>query len=341
MAQWFERYFGPDIVVGRPEQAQRTLETKLGIPAGQGMRMTKFGTGFTTAYLQVHPDDGLSASCIQLMGFKPLAHNEPENPIGRDLRAMLLAYVTAQRMDRPIVTHVQSVSTPTPEDVQAIIELLKSRGIPHLARLKDVYIGLSEENGRIRYDPTVDAGTYLKFAPSVQTEYPGFVLPATLPETPEVAELAPGTMVRPIARTQIVTSAQAVVDRFRAMVDWPEEGDVEHSEGDGYRSVVVKPRNALSAVWEFVEPTRVDSRAHKVLSRYGEGPWSIRLGVFGLEAKLADLDARGTRWRDVEDGPMGRRRVEVSRWDLHGIQFELEDMPVVYRGVGQGRTAEQ
>jgi hypothetical protein len=61
--------------------------------------------------------------------------------------------------------------------------------------------------------------------------------------------------------------------------------------------------------------------------------------VFGLDAKLADLDARGTRWRRVEEGPKGAPRVEVSRWDLHGIPIELEDMPVVYRGVGQGRTA--
>jgi hypothetical protein len=339
MAKWFDRYYGPDLVVGRPDLAHRALESKLGIPTGQTMRMTMHGNGFEVAYLNVNEDFALSASCIQLMGFKPLADDEPHNETGRMLRKMLLAYVTAQRFDRPIITHVQALSAPTEDDIAAITERLKSRGVPHISLMKNVYIGLvREDNGRIHYDPTVDAGTYLEFAPTVQTDFPGFVLPATLPENPEVAQLAPGTLVRPIARTQIVANADAVIDRFRWMLDWPEEGDVEYVEGDGYRSIVLKPMNGLSSVWEFVQPTRPDSRAAKVLDHYGEGPWAIRLGVFGLDAKLADLEARGTRWRDVEEGAKGVRRVEVSRWDLHGIAIELEDMPVVYRGVGQGRT---
>ncbi len=339
MARWFERFFGPDIVVGRPEEAHRTLEAKLGIPTGQPMRMTTFGSGFANAYINVNSDDGLSASCLQLMGFKPLSLAEPENELGRDMRAMLLAYVSAQRLDRPLLTHVQSVSTSSPEDVQEIIELLKSRNVPHIAVLKDVFVGLSEVDGRLEYDPRVDGGTYLKFAPSVQTHYAGFPLPPTLAATPEVAHLEPGSLVRPLAKTQVVASVQAVMDRLRAIVDWPEEADTEATVGDGYRSIAVKPKNQLSAVWEFVEPTKADSRAGRVLERYGDGPWSIRLGVFGLDTKLADLDARGTRWREIEASATGARRVEISRWDLHGIQFELEDMPVVYRGVGQGRTA--
>ncbi len=75
-----------------------------------------------------------------------------------------------------------------------------------------------------------------------------------------------------------------------------------------------------------------------MLERFGEGPWAIRLGVFGLEAKLEDLDRRETRWRDIAPGPTGSRRVELNRYDLHGVAFELEDLPVVYRGIGQGRT---
>lgn len=150
----------------------------------------------------------------------------------------------------------------------------------------------------------------------------------------------PGSLVRPLAKTQVVASTQAVIDRLRAIVDWPQERDLEMVEGDGYRSIVVKSKNQLSAVWEFVEPTRPGSRAGEVLAQYGAGPWSIRLGVFGLDTKLADLDARGTRWREIEASSTGARRAEISRWDLHGIQFELEDMPVVYRGVGQGRTTE-
>jgi hypothetical protein len=339
MRNWFDRYYGPDLVVGRPWDAQRTFEAKLGIPAGQPMRLTMNGNGFDVAYLTLTDDFGLSASCIQLMGIRPLAKDEPPDETGRLLRAMLLAYITAQRLDRPIVTHVHALSTHTQDDVNEIIEMLRSRNVPHIALIKNVYIGLVEENGRIHYDPRADAGTFLEWAPTVQTDFPGFVLPPELPENPEPAELEPGTWTGPIARTQIVRSANAIIDRYRWMMDWPQEGDLTVVEGDGQRSVVFKPRNRLSAVWELVEPTRPDSRAGKFLERYGEGPWAIRLGVFGLDAKLADLEARGTRWTELPPAPSGARRVALNRWDLHGIPFEVEDLPVVYRGIGQGRSA--
>ena len=56
-------------------------------------------------------------------------------------------------------------------------------------------------------------------------------------------------------------------------------------------------------------------------------------------AKLADLEARGTRWSEIGEGPKGVRRVAVNRWDLRGIPIELEERPVVYRGSNPGRTA--
>ena len=263
MANWFERYSGPDVVVSRAHEAQKVLERTIGIPAGQVMRKTLHGDAFDIAYLHMNEDISLSASCIQLMGFVPLAKDEPYDELGRDLRAMLLAYITSQRLDRPILAHVQALSAPTQDDVSTIIEMLRSRGVPHLTRMKNVYIGLVEENGRLHYDPTADAGTLLEFCPSVQTDFPGFLVPPTLPENPEVVHLDPGTLVRLTARTQIVESADAVIDRFRYMLDWPEEGDIEIVETEDQRSVIIKPINKLSAVWEFVEPKRRDGRGRQ------------------------------------------------------------------------------
>jgi hypothetical protein len=251
---------------------------------------------------------------------------------------MLLAYITTQRLDRPTVTHVQALSAPTQDDVQEIIELLRSRGVPHFARLNNVYIGLVEADGRIAYRPSVDAGMFLEFAPSVQTGFKNFLLPPRLADEPEVAQLAPGSLVRPLARTQIVTSAEAVIERFREMLDWPDEDDLEWVDGDGQRSVIIKPLNGLSAVWEIVEPTRPDSRAGQVMARWGAGPWANRVGVFDLDAKLGDLEARGTRWTELAPSPHGASRVLLNRHDLRGVTIELEDLPVVYRGEGAVRT---
>jgi len=336
VAKWFERYTAPDILVTGAPSTLKVLEDKLGIPPGQPMRNVSLGTGFDIGYPVVNEDLNLGASAIQLVGLKPLARDEPANEVGRRIRRMLLAYITSQPFYRPLLTHVQCLGAPTQADVDEIIELLRSRGVPHFAEIDNVYIGLIEEDGRIRYDPSVDAGTLLEFAKSENVGYPGLLRPPHLPDNPEVADLPRGSLVRPTARTQLVTSAAAVIDRFRQMLDWPEEDDLEYIEGDGYRSIVLKPNNNLSAVWEMVEPTREDSRSGQALLKFGEGPWTIRLGVFGLDVKLDDLERRGTRWRAIEDGPTGRR-VALNRWDLRGVSLELEDLPVVYRGVGGAR----
>ena len=271
------------------------------------------------------------------MSLKPLARNEPLDEDGREVRNMLLAYITSQRMDRPIVAHVHALSAPTQDDINAIIEMLRSRGVPHMSRINNVFFGLIEgEDGRIRYDPTVDAGLCLEFAPTYSEAYPNFIAPPRLPEHPSVAEVPPATMVRLTARTHLVRSADAVIDRLRFMLDWPEEEHLDVRECEGYRSVSIKPMNGLSAVWELIEPTDPRGRAGKMLERYGEGAWTIRIGVFGLDEKLADLDARGTGWKWIDDGPNGRR-VALNRWDLRGVPIEMEDMPVVYRGEGGKR----
>ena len=335
---WFHRYSGPDILVGVAQETMNTLEAKLGIPAGQQLRMTKSGSGFDVAYLQLSDDLMLSASCIQLMSLKPSTPHEQVTEDQRRLRNMILAYVTSQRMDRPIVSHVQALSTPTSHDIDLIVELLRSRAVPHLTMLGNVYIGLREDDtGRIWYDRDVDAGTLLEFAPTFSTNYPGFIAPPELSDPPEVATVARGSMVRLTARTQLVQSANAVIARFQEILDWPSEEQLTYREGDGYRSVTIHPMNKLSAVWEIIEPTTRDGRAGRTLGRYGEGPWTIRIGVFGLDDKLDDLKTRGTRFESIDDGPNGRR-VALNRWDLRGVALELEDLPVVHRGVGGGRT---
>jgi hypothetical protein len=338
MAKWFDRYPGPDQMVFGAPAAHRALEEKLGIPPNQVMRETAYGSGFDIAYLQINEDISLSASWFQLMGVQPLGPEGPDNALGREFRAMILAYVTSQRMDRPILAHVQPLGAPTQDDVDTIIEMLRSRGVPFYARMDNVYVGLVEENGRIRYDPSADAGMLLEFAPSVRTNLKNFILPPRLPETPEVVDLAPGSLVRPVARVNVVANVESVIERFRYILDWPDEEDLQIVEGEGQRSVIIKPMNSLSAVWEIVEPTRSDSRAGRVLDSWGAGAWVNRLGVFGLDAKLGDLDARGTRWTDLPPGPNGERRVEVNRFDLRGVSLELEDMAVVYRGEGAGRV---
>jgi hypothetical protein len=333
MAKYFERYTCPDFIVTGVRQTVDTLEQKLGIPPGVSVRSTKHGSGFDAAYFQINEDLNLTASGIQMLGVRPLASDEPGDETGRTLRAALLAYITSQPMYRPIVSHVTALGTRSQEEVDEVIETLRSRNVPHLACIDNVYIGLVQDNGRMYYDPTVDGNTLLEFANTVGN-FPGLTVPPLMPDEPEAIQLPQGTLVRPLARVQLVTSAAAVIERLRAICDFPDDDQLEYLDGDGYRSIVVKPNHPLSAVWELLEPTDEEGRAGQALAQYGPGVWTVRLGVFGLGAKLNDLDKRGTRWTRVEDSPTGQRRVALNRWDLRGLTIELEDLPVVYRGEG-------
>ena len=327
----FDRYPAPDFVVTDAAAAVQVLESKLGLPGDQPVRPTLFGSGFDIANLVVNTDELLGASRIQVMGVRPLGAGEPENETGRVLRAMLLAYISAQRWDRPIVSHVNCLAAPTLDDLLELADLLKSRDVPHVALIDNIYLGMVDDGNRLHYDASVDGGLMLEFAPTFSPRYPGFIPPPELPVDGAEASVPPGTFVRATARTHLVENLDAILDRLRAMLDWPDEDCIARREGDGFRSCMLLPRNGLSAVWELVEPTRADSRAGRDLARYGPGAWSVRIGVFGLDEKLEDLSRRGTRWLPIEGGPLGNR-VAVNRWDLRGMSIELEELPVVYRG---------
>jgi hypothetical protein len=333
MAKYFERYTCPDFIVTGARQTLDVLEEKLGIPPGTSVRPTKLGSGFDAAYFQVNEDLNLSASGIQMLAIRPRTAQEHDEVVGTKLRAMLLAYITSQPLHRPVVSHVTALGTRSQEEVDEVIEILRSRNVPHMTCISNVYIGLVEENGRIHYDPAVDGNTLLEFANAV-SNFPGLTVPPVMPAEPEVVQLPPGALVRPLARVQLVSNADAVIDRLRAICDFPEDDQLEYAEGDGYRSIIVKPNHPLSAVWELLEPTDGENRAGEALAQYGPGVWTVRIGVFGLGAKLDDLDKRGTRWTAVEDSPSGDKRVALNRWDLRGLTIELEDLPVVHRGEG-------
>ena len=336
MVNRFERYGCVDMVVNGLQSALDTLEEKLGIPPNIPVHDMMFGAGVDTAYFFLNEDLNLTASAIQMIGLRAFKKGEPHNEIGRRISDILQAYITSQPMYRPVITHATSLGTPSQQDLNEIVELLSSRGVPHIhiPEIDCLYVGLVEDNDRVYYDPAVDCGTRLEFAVA-NIEYPGLMRPPTMPATPEVATLPAGTIVRPVARVHLADSAEAVIDRLRAIMDWPEEGDLGFIEGDDYRSIVVKPNHPLSAVWEIVEPTKPGGRAAAALARYGSGVWSTRLGVYGLDAKLDDLDKRHTGWERIEDGPEGAR-VEINRWDLRGPGVELQDLPVVLRGTGAG-----
>lgn len=336
MAKWATCYGMVDFIVADVRATLDTLEDKLGIPPDTAVRHTRYGSGFDAAYFTVNPDVNLSATGIQILGIRSLTDAEPDGEVGRDLHGMLTAYITSKPLYRPVLSHVTPFQTPEAEDINVIVEMLKSKDVPHIARIDNVYIGVHRVDGRIYYEPEADGGIQLEFAHSPAGRFPGLLNNPNVVGEPNVVEVDPGSLIRPTARVHLTDSIERILDRLRFIVDWPDEGDVELTAGDGFRSAIIRTSHPLSAVFELVEPTRPDSAAGIALDQYGPGPWANRLGVFDLEAKLDDLEKRGTRWERLDDGPSGRW-VELNRWDLRGLNFHLEEMPVVVRGEGGGR----
>lgn len=342
MANWFDRYGGPDLWVGVASETQKVFEDKLGFPANQPRRMTGWGTGCDIAFLAVNEDMSMSASYIQLMSQYPSAPGEPLDEDGWTVRNTILAYVTSQRMDRPTVAHVQAISPPSPDDIPEIRERLDKHSVPYVPRIGNLYVGVAtDDSGRFYYDKEADAGLYLEFGGGdhrvARTKYPNILMSNASADTREPAtDLEEGTLVSVSGRVQLVASINKVLDRMRTVLDWPEEGSLEFRDGDGYKSCVMKPLNPFSAVWELIEPTSEESEAGRVMARYGEGPWRNRLGVYGLEEWLEQVGKRGVGWDWIDDGPSGHR-ARLNRWDLRGASFEVEDLPVVYRGSGTTR----
>ncbi|TAK37090.1 MAG: hypothetical protein EPO21_00420 [Chloroflexota bacterium] len=128
------------------------------------------------------------------------------------------------------------------------------------------------------------------------------------------------------ARSIIVSDIEQVLESLRGTLDWPSERGVTFGSGVGYRRALIKDFAVpTSAALELLQPTSDHGRIGQYFAAYGPGPYSVRIGVRGLDAKLEDLWARGTRWSWV-DPIDGRARVEVNPADVGGVLIEFEEL---------------
>jgi hypothetical protein len=109
-----------------------------------------------------------------------------------------------------------------------------------------------------------------------------------------------GTMVRTAARVFLVDDLDRSLEELAHAFMWEPEVGPE-TGADGSRRAVLGFQLTQSARIELLAPND-DSDAGTFLKQWGPGVWHVRIAVSDLDAKAADLRARGTPFTRVQTG---------------------------------------
>jgi hypothetical protein len=303
----FDALITADVLVDDVNATVARLVDVLGLPTPRPSWTHDFpGYSYKATFCRVHPSLAVAPTLFEVMSAAPADGPEPAGVAPAD--ASIAAWFAAQGQ-RPVYTHATVFGTAAFQDVVA---RLRANGVRHRVEpvtpelpFPRLFLGTSAEEPA-QYDPAVDGGLFLEIVPL------DVVGPRAA--SPDV-EVTPGTMVRIVARTFLVTDLDATVGALRRSLGWPDHVSVEeHADGRHLRLV---PTLATSASLDLVEPT--GGRLGTFFARYGPGPHAIRIGVHGLDAKLAELQSRGVDYEVVGTGPT----VEVDPEALGGIVVEM------------------
>jgi hypothetical protein len=286
-----------DVLLEHPSDVDRLvhlLVDRVGIPE-QRPAWGHEGPGYRAMFVRVHKLFFAAPTTIEVLA------GGGTNP----------AAFEAQR-DRPVRTHATVFASKT---FDAVVDHVRSAGLRHIVYPPDdalafprLWIGLGPDGGG--YQPEVDAGLRIEVIP-----YEGLRIPDASYDGPRPE----GSLERMVARTFLVDDVEATLDRVRACLGW--DGGAEVVDGRHGPTAFLAPSDPLSATLELVRPTQVGLLLD-FYERYGAGPYSIRLGVNGLDAALADLAGRGTRYR--RDGDIAT----VDPDQLEGLVVELTTQPM-------------
>ncbi len=270
------------------------------------------GAGFEVVFLRTHPRLQGSPTRLEIMAARSL---DPEVPAPRTLPHM--PGLRRAQEAAPVRTHgtVFAVS-----DMPDAIERVRRGGFRHwldaandLMPYDRLWVGVSEDE-KDRWIPGDDGGLLIELVDSASI--PGVVESAAAP-APEQGG-GPGAMTRIAARRWLVPDVDESVTRLHATFECT-TGPVEATATGSLTAPIlcVHPR---SACVDLVQPAP-DSREAAVVATNGPVPWTIVIEVDGLDAKGADLDARGTEFERVIDDVTGLDGLAPAPTQTAGVPF--------------------
>jgi len=308
----FDMLLSAELLVDDASATLDLLVDRLGIERPRdSWRQLWPGWGFEAYWCRVGAD--LTASPTRLEIISP--HGTPDPSLAHPH----MHDIFAAQGDRPSRAHSTPIAVP---DVAALARRLTTRGARfRLDPLTDELPFLRLWMGFRNDEPTSyladsDAGLRLEFVPTS-----ALGLPPGASEPSAAGDLGPpdGRFVGVTARIFTTDDLDATIATVRATFDWSPS---IVTEPDGGRRAIYRFSFERSGVLEVVEPAP-GSPEHAHLSRWGGGPFGIRLAVNGIDAKAADLGDRATPFDVIDRG--GNRLLLVDPAATTGTHFEIGD----------------
>ena len=105
-------------------------------------------------------------------------------------------------------------------------------------------------------------------------------------------------MMRAVWRTYLVDDLDDTLAVMERLLGWRPERPIERGR-DGARRAFLGFRLANSPRLQLLQPADGSEEA-EARARWGEGPWSMTIGVHDLDTKVEDLERRGTPYEWVD-----------------------------------------
>jgi hypothetical protein len=274
------------VLVDDVDPAVETLCRALGVPQPRPQSFRE-GPGIRAMFCRVHPKYAVAPTFLEVVAAGPIGDLPPGAAV------FPVSVTAAHQGSRPVKVHATEISM-SDETMQDLSRHLDRLGVPHgfiPSDARDRFFLGGDPN--VSYDPTADAGLIIEATKSTHLGLAddGFHAPADIPP-----DAAPETMVRIVAREYLVDDLDETLRIMERNLRWTPASVVDER---GVRRAVMPFRAPRSAFLELVEATG-PGRVADAYEQVGAGAWTIRISVVDVDAKAADLTARGTPFT-IED----------------------------------------
>lgn len=282
----YDYMFSADMCVPDPHATAAQLVETIGLREPKPTAHVEYPeSGWDVIFALANKSISLAPTRLELIGPKQW----PETP-----RASNGRRIFDMQGSRACKTHASVVVTPRMDD---LIDHVRKAAVRHWLQVANdevpfdrLWIGAAEGDPG-DYDRSADAGLIIEVLPSnAPTYFPQF----TTKVPPEPENPADGDFIQIVSRAHFTDDLDATLKTLERNLAWEPAGPIIEDRAAGYRFASMSYNYAHGAKLKLVEPLDVDSYVGRYYSAWGPGPYAIRFAVYGLEAKAAELEERGT-----------------------------------------------
>jgi hypothetical protein len=273
------------------------------------------GQGYRVTFCRPNPALAQSPTLVEI-----IAADELDPALSLATVVPNVAGLERRQANRLVKTHGMPVASSSVDDV---IERVQSRGLRHWLQpssddypYRRLWLGIAADD-LSDYRPSGDGGLMLEVVDTETLRLPAEAFDEPLPPDPRDG----AAMLRTAARVILVSDVSASLTALSETFGWEPTGPVERAD-DGSLRATLAFRAPRSARVELLQPATGDDA--ELLRRGGAGVGAVRIAVADVDAKVADLRRRGTRFTERATGFSEPERVlRVDPAATPGCLFEF------------------